>query len=71
MIDIAVPGDVRIEGKEDETTDKYGDLCRELKRPWDVRCAVEPIVVGALGTFSKTLSSFLALFDTNLSVETV
>jgi hypothetical protein len=71
VIDIAVPGDVRIEGKEDEKIDKYGDLCRELKRLWDVRCTVVPVIVGALGTIPKRLSSFLALLDINLSVETI
>jgi hypothetical protein len=71
VIDIAVPGDVRVERKEDEKIEKYRDLCRELKRLWGVRCSVVPVVVGALGTIPRRLTSYLALLDINLSVETI
>jgi hypothetical protein len=36
VIDIAGPGDVRMERKEDEKIEKYRDLCRELGRLWGV-----------------------------------
>ena len=71
LIDIAVPGDVRVERKQDEKIEKYRDLCRELGRLWEVRCSVVPVVVGALGTIPRRLSSYLALLDINLSVETI
>ena len=32
LIDIAVPGDVRVEKKEDEKVEEYIDLCRELRK---------------------------------------
>ena len=32
LIDIAVPGDTGVEEKEQEKTDKYQDLARELNR---------------------------------------
>ena len=71
VIDIAVPGDVRVERKEDEKIEKYRDLCRELRRLWGVRCFVVPVVVGALGTIPKRLASYMALLDINLSVKTI
>ena len=71
VIDIAVPGDVRVERKEDEKIEKYRDLCRELGRLWGVRCLVVPVVIGALGTIPKRLSSYMALLDIHLSVETL
>lgn len=71
VIDIAVPGDVRVDRKEDEKIEKYRDLCRELGRLWGVRCSVVPVVVGALGTIPKRLKSYMALLDINLSVETI
>ena len=69
MIDIAVPGDVRVERKEDEKVEKYRDLCRELGKLWKVRCSVVPIVVGVLRAVPKRLPSYLALLDINLSLE--
>ena len=32
LIDVAVPGDVRVERKEDEKVEKYRDFSRELGR---------------------------------------
>ena len=71
IIDIAVPQDHRVDIKEDEKCEKYRDLCRELGRLWKVKCTVVPIVVGALGTIPCRLSSYLALLDINLSIETI
>ena len=69
LIDIAVPGDVRVERKEDEKVEKYRDLCRELGKLLKVRCSVVPIVVGARETVPKRLPSYLALLDIDLSLE--
>ena len=71
VIDIAVPGDLRVEDKEDEKCDKYQDLCREIGRLWEVRCIVIPVVVGALGTIPRRLPSYLGILDINLSVEII
>ena len=37
IIDFAVPGDGRIEGKEKDKIEKYEDLGRELQKIWNVR----------------------------------
>ena len=51
LIDIAVPGDSRVEVKENEKVQKYQDLARELRKLWQVK--VVPVVVGALGTIPR------------------
>ena len=33
----------------------YLDLARELKNLWNMKATVKPIVIGALGTFTKGL----------------
>ena len=71
IVDIAVPGDTRVNTKEDEKIEKYRDLCRELERLWRVKCRVVPVVVGALGTIPTRLSAHLKMLDINLSVETI
>ena len=35
--------------------DKYQDLARELKKLWNLKVTVIPIVIGAVGTATKGL----------------
>ena len=49
IIDFAVSYDSRIELKEKEKIDKYQDLAIELKRLWNTKVTVVPIVFGSLG----------------------
>ena len=55
IVDLAVPVDHRINLKESEKKDKYLDLTRELKRLWNMKVMIVPIVIGALGTITKGL----------------
>ena len=58
IIDIAVPGDARVEDKE--KVEKYQDLARELRRLWETSVNVMPVVVGALGAVAK-LKEYLGM----------
>ena len=53
LVDFAVPADHRVKLKENEKMDKYLDLVIELKKLWNMKVHVIPIVVGALGTVPK------------------
>ena len=54
FIDIAVPGDKRIELKEQEKVDNYSELRPEVKKIWNLsQVVVAPVVSGALGVTSK------------------
>ena len=50
IIDVALPGDAKVELKEKEKIDKYQDLAKELRKLWKVKTRVVPIVIGALRT---------------------
>ena len=50
LIDIAIPGDIRVKDKEMEKIEKYQDLRIELEKLWNTKCKVVPIVVGGLGS---------------------
>ena len=54
-MDFAVPTDHRIKLKECEKKDKYLDHARELKKLWNMKVTIIPIVIGALGTVTKGL----------------
>ena len=55
IVDFAVPANHRINLKENEKKDKYLDLARELKKLWNMKVTIVPIVIGALGTITKGL----------------
>ena len=53
IVDFVVPADHRINLKESEKKDKYLDLARELKKLWNMKVTIVPIVIGALGKILK------------------
>ena len=59
IIDIAVPRDENIKDKEMDKIDKYQPLKIELERLWDVKITVIPVVIGALGAMSGSLTCLL------------
>ena len=50
---LCCPGRPRMNLKESEKKDKYLDLGRGLKRLWNMKVTIAPIVIGALGTITK------------------
>ena len=71
IVDYAVPADHRINLKECEKKDKYLDLARELKKPWNMKGTVVPIVIGALGTITKGVLKGLEDLEFGGGVETI
>ena len=70
IVDVAVPGDKRVEQKEQEKIEKYGDLRREIKKIWKLKyVGVIPIVVGALGIVSNNLKDWLEKMDLKVDLE--
>ena len=67
IIDVACPFDTRIIEKEREKVDRYQDLKWELKRIWQCNdVQVVPIIIGALGTVSKSLKKWLERISLNI-----
>ena len=56
-MNIAVPGDTRVDEKEQENVDNYQDLATEIKRLWKVEDRVIPIIIGALGMILRGLEN--------------
>ena len=54
-MNFAVPADHKIKLEESKKRDKYLDLARELKKLWNMKVTVLPIVTHALGTVTKGL----------------
>ena len=62
IVDFTVPA---------EKKDKYLDLARELKKQWNMKVTIVPIVIGALGTITKGLLKGLEDFEVGGRVETI
>ena len=52
-MDFAVPADHSIKLKESKKKDKYEGLTRELKKLWNMKVTIIPIVIGAFGIVTK------------------
>ena len=63
--------DHRINLKESEKKDKYLDLARELKKLWNMKVTIVPIVIGALGKITKRLLKGLEDLEVGGRVETI
>ena len=55
IVNFAVLADHRIRLKESEKRDKYQHFARELKKLWNIKVTVIPIVIVALGRDTKGL----------------
>ena len=71
IVDFAVPADHRLKLKECEKRDKYLDLARELKKLWNVKMTITPIVIGAFGTVTTELLKGLEDLEVGDRVETI
>ena len=59
LIDVAIPGDSRINQKEVAKITKYQDLKVEVERLWEKKATVVPVVIGTLGAILRDLIKHL------------
>ena len=59
IVDFAVPADHRIKLKDSEKKDNYLDLARELKKLWNMKVTIIPLMIGVFGTVTKGLLKVL------------
>ena len=71
IVDFAVPAEHRINLNESEKKDKDFDLARELKKLWNMKVTIVPIVIGVLGTIIKRLLKGLEDLEVDGRVETI
>ena len=71
IVDFAVPADHKINLKECEKKDKYLDLARELKKLWNMKVTIVPILIGAFGTITKGLLKGQEDLEVGGRVETI
>ena len=69
LIDIDCPFDTRINEKEQNKIEIYGDLRNEIKRIWKCReVVIVPVIVEALGIISNTFEKWLEKLEINVQI---
>ena len=63
IIDVACPGDHRLNEKRNEKLNRYSDLRLEIARMWDIKTIIIPVIIGALGSIPEDIHKFLKLLD--------
>ena len=71
IVNFAILADHRIKLKESEKKDKYLNLARELKKLWNMKVTIIPIVIGVFGTIIKGLLKGLEDLEIGGRVETI
>ena len=71
IVNFAIPADHRIKLKECEKKDMHLDLARELKKLWNMKKTIIPIVIGAFGSVTKRLWKGLEDLEVSGRVETI
>ena len=59
LVDFTISTNHIVKMKENEKLNKYLDLARELKKLWNMKVMVIPVVIGALGTIRQKLEKRL------------
>ena len=60
LIDIAISGDRNVIKKEGEKILKYKNLAIEIQRMWNVKTKVIPVIIGAIGSISKSFRKYVS-----------
>ena len=72
IIDIAIPICQNVTRKEAEKITKYRDLSIELQKCWNLkRIRTTPVVIGALGTVTKSTKKYIESISTNISFDVI
>ena len=69
-MDFAVPVEYQVKLKEGEKRDRYIDIARELRNLGNMKVAVMPIIIVALGTIFKALVKRLEELEITGQVDT-
>ena len=71
IVDFAILTDLWIKLKECEKKDKYLDLARDLKKLWNMKVTIIPIVIVTFGIVTKGLLKDLDDLEVGGRVETI
>jgi len=69
LIDVAISSDRNVIKKGADKILKYKDLTIEIQHMWNVKTKVIPIIIGAIGTISKSCRKYVSNIPGNHEVK--
>jgi len=54
LIDVAIPADRNVVQKEEEKKLRYKSLFIEIKRMWNLKCTIVPVIIGDTGIVKRS-----------------
>ena len=64
-----MPADRNVVQKEAEKKLKYKSLGKEIQRLWNLKCTIIPVIIGAAGIVTRSLSKNLEAIPGKLSID--
>jgi len=68
---VAIHADRNVVQKEAEKKLKYGSLCTEVQRMWNLKCTVIPVIIGATGIVARSLRKNLETVPGKHSIDSL
>ena len=69
LTDVAISGERNVIKKDAKKILKYKDLKIEIQRMWNVKTKVIPVIIGAIGTISKSFRKYVSNIPGNHEVK--
>jgi len=60
LTDVAISGDRNVIKKEAEKILRYKDLTTETQLMWNVKAKMIPVIIGMIGTISKSFRKYMS-----------
>ena len=61
-----IPANRNVVQKEADRKLKYKSLGIEIKRTWNLKCAIKPVIIGTTGTVMRSLRKNWKLYQENI-----
>ena len=68
---MAIPANRNVVQNEAEKKLKYKSLCVEIKRTWNVKCTIIPVIIGATGIVMRSLRKNLEAVPGKHSIDSL
>jgi hypothetical protein len=68
---VAIPADRNVVQKEAEKRLKYKSLYIKIKRMWNLKCTIIPVIIGATGIITKSLRKNLEAIQGKHSIDSL
>jgi hypothetical protein len=69
LIDVAIPADRNVVQKEAENKLKCKSLCIEIRRMWNLKWTIIPVIIGATGIVTRSLKKNLEAIPGKHSID--